>query len=326
MRYGVVVPSYGRFGDPELVMRLVRAVEVLGYESAWFADHVVIPDYATDWLPPPQLDALTCCGAGLGATTRLRVGTDVLVAPYRHPLLLAKTAATADQLGGGRLTLGIGVGYLEGEFAALGVPYGERGAITDECLRVLRHVWTERGPVSFHGTHVRFDAVHLGVTPAQPGGVPLWVGGNIPRAQARAARLGDGWHPLWPQPDAYAAARRRILELRAHDGVDRPFVFSMSCPSGAVLDAPRDRWDEARPARPARAEYAYAPPVPRAPDGRPRFTGTPDQLAADVTTYADAGVEHLVLRFWTSARRDMIVDQLEEQMARFAREVAPLVG
>jgi probable F420-dependent oxidoreductase len=323
VRFGVVVPSYGRFGEPATVLRLIGVAEELGYEGAWFADHVVIPDYATDWLPPPQLEPLACCFVGMGATTRLRFGVDVLVAAYRHPLVLAKTAATADQLSGGRLTLGIGVGYLEGEFAALGVPYAKRGAVTDEWLRVMRRVWSTEGPVSFAGDRVAFDRVHLGVRPAQYPGVPLWVGGNVAPALRRAALLGDGWHPLWPTPGGYAAGRKRIVELRAEAGIDRPFTYSYSCPLSRVLEREVTHWDTPPlPGAPSRPEYGYVQPLPRAPDDRPRFTGTPEQLVADVEAFAAAGVEHLTLRFWTSAV-DLTADQLVEQMARFATDVAP---
>ncbi len=323
MKFGVVVPSYGRFGDPAAVLELVAAAEDLGYDGAWFADHVLIPDYATSWLPPPQLEPLACCFVGMGRTTRLRFGVDVLVAAYRHPLVLASTAASADELSGGRLTLGIGVGYLEGEFAALGVPYEHRGAITDEWLEVLRHVWSTPGPVSFRGPRVSFDGVHLGARPVQTPGVPLWVGGNADQALRRAALLGDGWHPLWPTPDGYAAGRARIAALRHEAGIDRPFIFSYSCPLGRVLDREVAHWDPPpSPVAPSRPEYGYVQPLPRAPDDRPRFTGTPEQLVADVAAFAAAGVEHLTLRFWTSAV-DLDVDGVVEQMARFATDVVP---
>lgn len=321
VRFGVVIPSYGRYGDPELLIRLVRTAERLGYEGAWFADHVVVPDYAVSWMPAPQLEPLTCCLVAIGATERIRVGIDVLVAPYRNPVLLAKMAATADRFGPGRLVLGIGVGYLRGEFEALGVPYDTRGAMTDEYLEFWRHAWTAPDPIAFAGKFVTVDAVHLAVKPTD-GGIPLWVGGNIDRALRRAALLGDGWHPLWPTPERYASARARIVELREAARVERPFTFSFSCPAGRVLDAPKDAWVVPEPVPLARPEYGYSPTVPRDADGRPRFTGTADQLIEDVRVYAGAGVDHLTLRFWTSTV-DLSPTELEEQLERFATEVIP---
>jgi probable F420-dependent oxidoreductase len=325
---GVVIPSYGRYGDPAVVLRLVAVAERLGYDGAWFADHLALPDYATAWVPPPVLEPLAACAVGLGTTTRLRFGTDVLVAPYRHPVALASSAASIHALGGGRLVLGLGVGYLQGEFAALGVDYAERGAITDDALDVLRSLFTGES-VTLHPASGRFplEAVRAGVV-GGIGGPPLWVGGNAPVARRRAAVRGDGWHPLWPTPDAYRAGRQEIEQARADAAIDRPFTFSMSCPRGAVLDAPRD-WSEdataagrARAAGPSRPEFGYVPVIPRTERGRPRFTGTPDELGEDLEAYAAAGVEHLVVRFWTSAL-DLAEDALVAQMTRFATEVMP---
>jgi probable F420-dependent oxidoreductase len=319
VRFGVVIPSYGRYGDPDLLVRLVRTAARLGYDGAWFADHVVVPDYAISWMPAPQLEPLTACLVAIGATEEIRLGIDVLVAPYRNPVLLAKMAATAERFGPGRFVLGIGVGYLRGEFEALGIPYDTRGAMTDEYLEFWRHAWTAPDPIDFAGEFVDVAGVHLAVKPTAAG-IPLWVGGNIDRALRRAALLGDGWHPLWPEPDRYAAARRRITEVREAAGVERPFTYSFSCPAGRVLDAPKTHWDVPEAVAPARPEYGYSPPAPRAPDGRPRFTGTAEQLVDDVSVYVAAGVEHLTLRFWTSSVA-LEPAELEEQLERFAAEV-----
>ena len=317
MRIGVVVPTYGRFGDAGAVMRLVHVAEDLGYDGAWFADHLAIPGYATKWVPPPVLDPLAVCGVGLGATTTLRFGTDVLVAPYRHPLALAASLRSLHALGGDRLTIGIGVGYLEGEFAALGVDVSARGALTDETLQVLRAART--------GDAIDHDGTHFSVHDVLPGGVgsgpPLWVGGNAAVARRRAAELGDGWHPLWISPEDYAVARVEIEQHRIGLGLTDPFTFSMSCPRGTVEAAPRD-WSPtaAAPPMPARPEFGYVPPLPRTREGRPRFAGTPDELRSDLDAYSEAGVDHLVMRFWTSAV-DLDETALVDQWRRFAAVV-----
>ena len=318
MRLGVVVPTYGRFGDAAAVLRIIRVVEDLGYDGAWFADHLAIPGYASKWVPPPVLDPLAVCGVGLGATTRLRFGTDVLVAPYRHPLALAASVRSLQALGGDRLVLGIGVGYLEGEFTALDLDPATRGARTDEALRILRAARTGLA-IEHAGASFEFRDVIPGGVGAGP---PLWVGGNAPVARRRAAELGDGWHPLWISPEEYRAARAEIVALRRTAGLDGPFTFSMSCPRGAVEDTARDWSGASRAASaPTRPEFGYVPPLPRATSGRPRFTGTPDELRADLDAYAAAGVDHLVVRFWTSGV-DLDEAALVAQMTRFAREVA----
>ena len=329
MRFSAVVPSYGNFGHSDAVRALIAAAEALGYEGAWFADHVALPDYTTPFLPPPMLEPLAACGWGLGATTRLRFGVDVLVAPYRHPLVVAAQAASLARLSGNRLVLGVGVGYLEGEFAALGVDPAERGAHTDEALAVLREVWETPAPVDHAGERFAFSGIHPVGPPPEglpEGSVPLWVGGNIGVAFRRAARLGDGWHPLFPTPEVYARGRAAIEAERARLGIARPFTYSYSAPLGRVLDAPRD-WARAEAAASAtaaavrlRPELAYSPAPPRADDGRPRLTGTPEELRDDVATFAAAGVEHLLLRFWTTAS-DLDVDGVVRQFELFADQV-----
>jgi probable F420-dependent oxidoreductase len=333
VQFSVVVPSYGAFGDPDAVRTLIAAAEALGYDGAWFADHVALPDYATPFLPPPMLEPLAACGWGLGATARLRFGVDVLVAPYRHPLVVAAHAASLARLSGGRLVLGVGVGYLEGEFAALGVDPADRGAHTDEALAVLRAAWETPAPVAHGGERFPFSGVHPVGPPVEglpAGTVPLWVGGNIDVAFRRAARLGDGWHPLFPTTDVYARGRATIEAVRRYGGITRPFTYSYSGPLGRVLDRPRD-WSAAhRAASPTaaaarmRPELSYSPAPPLTPEGRPMLTGTPEELQRDVRELAAAGVQHLLLRFWTTAS-DLDVDGVIRQFELFAAQVAGAV-
>jgi probable F420-dependent oxidoreductase len=289
----------------------------------WFGDHVIVPSYAAALTQPDWLEPLTACFIGMGRTSRLRFGTDVLVAPYRNPVLVAKMAATADHLSGGRLTLGVGVGYLKGEFAALGADFAQRGPVTDEFLTVLRTLWESDGVVGYDGPHTSFHDVVFGPHPAQRP-LPLWVGGNVPRALRRAAELGDGWHPLFPTPEQYAAARRTILERRRPDA--GPFTFSYSCAVTTILDEPPTEfhagtWDELGDIP---DDFSYAPPLPTTDDGRPHFLGTPEQVAADIDEYVDAGVEHFTLRF-ANGGPGVGVDDMVGLMQRFVSEVAPLV-
>src|SRR5579884_1594762 len=121
MRIGVCIPTYDAYGDREVLRRLIVEAEALGYDSVWFGDHILVPGYAVRQTDPHWYEAMTCAIFGMGLTTRLSFGTDVLVGPYRSPMLLAKMAATASELSGGRLMLGLGVGYLKGEFDALGI-------------------------------------------------------------------------------------------------------------------------------------------------------------------------------------------------------------
>jgi alkanesulfonate monooxygenase SsuD/methylene tetrahydromethanopterin reductase-like flavin-dependent oxidoreductase (luciferase family) len=297
VKFGFAVPAYGSWIDRAQVVGLIEAGEELGYESVWWPDHIAVPDYGRDYLlAPPILEPLAACGWGLGRTRRIRFGTDVLVAPYRHPLQVAAMAGTWAHLEPGRLVLGVGIGYLRGEFEVLGAPpYEQRAEVTEEFLRVFR-----QPPQGFS------------VMPS--GDVPLWVGGNSPASRRRAALLGDGWHPLWMPAGTYAAARESILGIRAECGLSSDFTFSYSCGATKVLDADPQDWPEPRGRAPVGTEFSYAPVAIVAEGNRPRFVGTPDQLVEDFGLLARAGVDHVTLRFGSTD-----ISQLE----RFAREVRP---
>jgi probable F420-dependent oxidoreductase len=319
MRLGVVVPTFDHFGAGAVITDLIAVAEDLGFDSVWFGDHVVVPDYAVHLTPPNWFDALACAIHGMATSSRLTFGTDVLVAPYRSPLVVAKLVASAVALSGDRLALGCGVGYIRGEFAALGVSFEDRGAITDEYLEVMRLLFRASGPTSFAGEFVRFSDVHFGPAPTLP--PPLLVGGNADRAIDRAARLGDGWHPLFPSPERYAIARERIIRRRAELGNSDPFLFSYSCPHSQVLDARQ------APAPPPHegdvADYDYLPALPHTPSGRRRFTGTPDELWEDFDALRTAGVEQAVVRFYIPGDTATTVEHHIEQMRRFAMVVLP---
>ncbi len=298
--FGFAVPAYGPWTDKGEVRALLDAGEELGFESVWWPDHIAVPDYGREFLlEPPFFEPLAACGWGLGRTKKLRFGVDVLVAPYRHPLQVAAIMGTWEQLEPGRFILGVGIGYLRGEFDVLGAgPYARRAEVTEEFLRVLRDP-----PPGF--SMMPNDSV------------PVWVGGNSGRAQRRAAIFGDGWHPLWMPPAAYAAARDQIRRVRLEAGLGGPFTFSYSCGATQVLDKDPEDWPPPRPRAPVGTEFSYAPAPLVAEGNRPWFVGTPEQVADDFRKLAAAGVEHVTLRF---ASTD--VTQLE----RFAADVRPALA
>lgn len=323
MKFGVTIPTYGAWGDPGVVRDGVQAAEDLGFDTVWFGDHIVVPSYAAHLSPPNWLEPLSCAFVCAGATTRIRFGVDVLVLPYRNPVWLSQLVASADQLCSGRLTIGTGVGYLKGEFDALGAPdYEQRGAVSDEYLEVLTTLWESDGPVSFSGQWIDFADIHAAPQPVQQP-MPLWVGGNIRAARRRAARYGNGWHPLFPNADEYRDGRAEILDLRAAAGMTSAFTFSYSCPpTRVVLD------DAGAPAAVGYGatelpdDYRYAPPFPTAPNGRARFVGTPDQLIEDIREFEAAGVEHVALRFSIGTPEEGL-SHLTSQMQHFIDQVAP---
>ena len=203
MQVGLSLPQFGPTATREHVLRCARAADAAGFDSLWAADHVVVPrefrspyPYAADGInstiypPDVMLEALTLLTFVAGATERIQLGTSVLVLPMRQPVLLAKVLATLDHLSGGRLTLGVGVGWCEEEFEVLSAPYDRRGRRTDEALRLLRAFWSEDW-VDFEGEFYRVDGWTCRPRPA--GTIPFWFGGDTRPQMERAVRFGDGW-------------------------------------------------------------------------------------------------------------------------------------
>lgn len=222
LRFGYHLPIWGPAATRETLVATARRVEALGFDSVWASDHVVIPfeirsrypyNATGDFPLPPTtnfLEPLTALAVVAGVTERVRLGTTVLVLPHRHPVLAAKMLATLDHLAPGRVILGAGVGWMREEIELLGAPYDQRGAWTDEAIRVMRACWRDERP-SFRGRFFSFPEVGLAPKPAR-GDIPIWIGGHTPRALRRVAELGDGWHAAFAAPDVM---RKGLAELTA---------------------------------------------------------------------------------------------------------------
>jgi probable F420-dependent oxidoreductase len=206
VRIGLHVPQWGADATREGVLSVARAAEAAGLDSLWVADHVVYPlatgsryPYRDDGAPfAPEdgfLEAITTLAAIAGATERIGLGTSVLVLPMREPLLTAKALATLDVLSGGRVQMGIGVGWWREEFESLGAQFERRGSRMEEQIAILRALWRD-GVVSHHGEFHDFEELACEPRPVQSGGPPILIGGTTARAKERAGRLGDGWHAL----------------------------------------------------------------------------------------------------------------------------------
>lgn len=239
MRFGLHLPNAGVPIDGPGLVRIARAAEEIGYHSVWLFDHLFTPvrldskyPYTADGsylLTPetPFADPVAVMGALAGGTSTIRFGTRVLIAAYRHPVVLAKELATIDAIAGGRMILGVGAGWMAEEFAAVGVPMTERFARLDEHIAVMRNIW-RNGVTSFRGRF--YEHVAAGFAPQPPGPghtIPIVVGGHGDGALRRAARYGDGW-AVSAAGEAiaergFAAIQERIETLRrfcAEEGRD----------------------------------------------------------------------------------------------------------
>ena len=212
MQFGFALPTTTN-GDE--LCRFARAVERLGYESVWAPDHIVLPIEPTDQYPytedgsftrassSPVLETMTTLSYVAACTSRIKIGSTVIIVPYRNPILQAKMFASLDVLSGGRAVCGVGVGWWEEEFDALGASHKDRGPVTDEYLEIFKLLWTEDKP-EFHGRFYDFDGIQMYPKPLQKPHIPIWVGGHTRRALRRTAKYGNAWHPTRQTPDYVA--------------------------------------------------------------------------------------------------------------------------
>ena len=209
MRFGIALPQYGP-ATAEGLTTSARQAEELGFDDVWVADHIAVP-VGAPYPPSFLLESMATLSFAAAVTTRIGLGTSVLVLPLRQPVVIAKQLATLDVLSGGRLTLGVGAGWLVEEFDACNVPYRQRGDLLDEAIGVLRACWAS-APASFSGPTVSFTDMKVQPLPGRP--IPLWVGGVSERALRRAVEHGDGWTGAFHTVDDIATVVKRLRAER----------------------------------------------------------------------------------------------------------------
>jgi probable F420-dependent oxidoreductase len=268
MRLGVNVPNFGPGTGPESLAGWARFAEDAGFSLAMVSDHVAVTPDVAELYPPPFYDPFTTLAWLAGLTERIELGTTVTILPYRHPLLTARVAANIDDLSGGRLVLGVGVGWSAQEYAALGVPFERRGAITDEYLAAITALWSA-DLISYEGELVSFADVHGPRLTHRPH-PPVWVGGGSRAALRRAVAFGDAWHPN----------NAELAWLRV-EGM--PELRSLAAAAGRPIPAlcPRIRLRLTDP--------------PQAEDVRRAGEGSLDQVLRDLDTLVEIGAEVVVL-------------------------------
>ena len=311
MRYGFYLPTRGPTATREGILALAREGEQLGLYSTMVADHIVFPvesqstyPYTLDGKHPGGGDALetfSILGVVAGATERLRLVTSVLVLPYRNPVLTAKMAASLDVLSGGRLTLGVGAGWLKEEFEALNSPaFNARGAVTDEWITIFKQLWSQ-SPASFDGRFHHYTDIRCEPFPVQRPHPLIWVGGHSRAALRRTARHGDGWHPV----GAVAASPLPPQEMSAHLDTLKQLTEAEGRDFSALTISYK--------------APLYDTGIPLLDGSRRPFSGAPEQIAADIRTFAGIGVHELIFDF-----RGQSIAESIERLQWFAAEVISL--
>jgi probable F420-dependent oxidoreductase len=264
MDVGLALPNLGRHQSAAAMVTLAQAAEELGFASVWTCEHIVVPPEMFDPFGN-TLDSLTTLSYVAAATERLRLGTSVLILPLHEPVLLAKQAATVHTLCGGRLQLGVGVGWIAEEFALLSADFEGRGDVADEYLAVLRHLLAKDPAMA---EVVPRGLLGVQFAPSVESPLPILVGGHAPSALRRAARMGDGWHGVWLEPEEVPR------HVEATRGRSRRAGFSISL----------------------RVDFRI-----RGSDGGDGdglgLIGDPREIVSKALRYRDAGVDELVIDF-----------------------------
>lgn len=267
MRIGLNLPNFGPEVTAGTVLDWARYAEDTGFDQLVVSDHVAPTPEVTAIYPTPFHDPFVLLAWLAGQTSTIRLGTSVVVLPYRHPLLVARMSAMVQEYSGGRLVLGVGTGWSATEFAALGLDHGRRGRTTDEYLDVITRAWAAES-VSADLPGLQFADVATGPTP-HGGALPLWIGGHAPAALRRAARFGTAWHPINPE-----------LGWLRDTGV--PGLAAAAAALGRPV-----------PELAVRIKARLQPDP--APEDRPLGVGTLDQVVGDVHELARLGASDVIL-------------------------------
>ena len=303
MKLGICLPHYGRPIEVPRLLEVARHAEARGLDSVWVTDHVIVPRQTQIIYREDMLDPLAVLPWLAGVTSRIGLGTSVVILPYRSPIPVAKLLASVDVLSGGRLMVGAAIGWMEGEFEALGVPFKERVSRSEEALELFRTLWTQPHPEIETKRH-RLHDVTFSPMPLQKPRPPLYVGGNSEGALRRVARFGDGWHATATSVDGVPAGRRDGAPLLEGGGAGGR--------AGAVVADPhRDRRRASRRRRhgadPGRGRHVIGGPVTK--------------IVEELRGFQALGCEHIALEVSYStypaiARTiDIIAEQLRPAVA-----------
>jgi len=300
MQFGVCLPHRWKYASARLIADVAQEAESLRFDSVWVTDHVIVPVHHVE-RGHIFYEALMTLAFVSSITRTVAMGTTVLATPTRNPVVLAREVATLDALSGGRVILGVGTGWIREELEAAGVAWTERGRFLDEGIKVLRHLWSQDGPISFSGRYTNFREMLFEPKPARRGGPPIWVGGMTDPSLRRVARTADGWLPWAVSNEELAEGAEKI---RAMSGGRK---ITLACFSPADIGS--------------KSIEAY---VGTLGERHHVITGSPDQVVRTIEDFRKSGLEHLALSFRdVRLFKDETPDLLLKQMRLFAREIMP---
>ena len=300
MKFGIWIPNCRHLATPDIIRGAAVRAEQLGYDSVWVSDHVVVPQENIKNFGETIFDPLVTLAVIAGVTSQVRLGTTVLIVPYRNAVVTAKMISSLDALSGGRVVFGIGAGWVAAESAILGVPFAERGAMTDEYLEAMQELWTKQAP-SFSGKYTQFSGLTFEPKPLQKPHPPIWVGGHSRAALRRTAQFGAAWHPINRSPEELRAGRAELARLCQARGRAVPPALTLR-----------------NDVRIFGSAQGPGQVVPVSTHGGRVLAGEPARLVEQIAELADCGVEHLVLEFLAADG-----PELDGQMAAFAERVRP---
>ncbi len=300
MKFGIMLPHYRQVASTEAITRFAKEAEDLGYHSVWVTDQIIVPNEDVDRFGPVFYECLTVLAFVAGITSTIRIGSSVIVLPYRSPIHVAKIASTIDALSNGRLLLGVGIGGVELEFKQIGASWTERGDLSDEAIRIFKELWTSDEP-SMKTENYQFSEIQFYPKPVQKPHLPLWIGGNSRRALRRVVEFGDVWHPSRVNLELLAELAPQLWRLAERAGRD-----------------------------PHEIGIAVRQPLKIASD--PAFStsewpllGSVAKIVDNIGRFRDAGVGYLVMDtfYGIPELHDETAESIMATMDRFAAEVIP---